>query len=160
MKRFLAAMDCVILGRRTYESIIALNHWPFKGRVRVYVLSSKPVLFPKTLPDTVRHTSECPQHLVRRLADEGHEQIWLDGAETIQRFLRAGCVDDIVLNEFPVLLGDGIRLFGDALENEDIHLKLKGTKEEKFGIVQRHYRVLKEKPVEKLTAKKEQVEAD
>ena len=50
--------------------------------------------------------------------------IWLvGGAMVCQRFLELGLVDDIQLTIAPVLLGDGLRLFGDLMAEERWDLK-------------------------------------
>ena len=50
--------------------------------------------------------------------------IWLvGGAMLCQRFLEIGLVDEIRLTIAPVLLGDGLRLFGDHLTEERWDLK-------------------------------------
>ena len=50
--------------------------------------------------------------------------IWLvGGAMLSQRFLELGLVDEIMLTIAPVLLGDGLRLFGGLQTEESWNLK-------------------------------------
>ena len=52
----------------------------------------------------------------------GH--IWLvGGARLCQSFLRLGLVDEIRLSITPILLGDGLRLFGNSSTEKRWHLK-------------------------------------
>jgi dihydrofolate reductase len=46
----------------------------------------------------------------REAAGDGHVSIG-GGGETIQETIRAGLLDEILVNQVPVILGDGIRLF-------------------------------------------------
>lgn len=162
MAKFKETMDAVILGRKTYEKIVDFKIWPFKKSMPVYVMSSQESLrFPKYIPKNVRHTRECPASIVGRLENEGLDYVWVDGMNTIASFIRVNCIDDIVINRFPVLLGTGIPLFDTTIcsgdEDEDgngntngnsdfkdmeIKLKVISSKTGNFGVVQTQYRVL------------------
>ena len=48
-----------------------------------------------SLPKTIQHSSEQPQKLYERLAREGVSHVYIDGGNTIQRFLAAGLVDEL-----------------------------------------------------------------
>lgn len=53
-----------------------------------------------------------------------YRNIWLvGGAMLCQRFLELGLVDEIKLTIEPVLLGEGLRLFGGSLTEERWNLK-------------------------------------
>lgn len=52
------------------------------------------------------------------------ERVYVDGGRTIQAFLAAGLIDEITVSIAPVLLGHGIRLFGDL--DRDVLLTLRG----------------------------------
>ena len=52
----------------------------------------------------------------------GANRIYLDGGVIIQYFLREGLVDEMTITTIPILLGEGLPLFG-KLEN-DIKLEL------------------------------------
>ncbi len=53
-----------------------------------------------------------------------YRNIWLVGEALLcQRFLELGLVDEIKLMLAPVLLGEGLRLFGDSLTEERWNLK-------------------------------------
>lgn len=131
-------VDCLVMGRRTYEKVCSFGPWPY-GDTAVIVLSSADIEFPADFPDNVTHSSEDPQTLCRRLASEGIGHIYIDGAETIQRFLLAGLVDELTITLIPVLLGRGISLFGPL--DSDIELDCIGTRRFDFGFVMVQYRV-------------------
>jgi dihydrofolate reductase len=61
----------------------------------------------------------------------------VDGGVTIQRFLRAGLVDRLVVTRVPVLIGDGIPLFGSL--PPDIRLRHVATRSYPSGLVQSEY---------------------
>lgn len=51
--------------------------------------------------------------VVGRLADDGCTHPYVDGGEVIQQFLAADPIDAMTITVAAVLLGEGIRLFGD-----------------------------------------------
>jgi dihydrofolate reductase len=63
----------------------------------------------------------------------------VDGGVTIQRFLRAGLVDRLVVTRIPVLIGEGISLFGAV--PKDVPLRHVMTRSYPSGLVQSEYEV-------------------
>jgi dihydrofolate reductase len=137
-REFMQSVDALVMGRNTFEKVLSFGDWPY-GDTAVTVLSRNPISLPDSLPSTVKHSSEDPQTLCKRLSNEGVKHIYVDGGITIQRFLAVGLVDDILITVIPVLLGEGIPLFGPLAQ--DIPLKHTGTKTFDFGFVQLQYDV-------------------
>jgi riboflavin biosynthesis pyrimidine reductase len=46
-----------------------------------------------------------PPDIVAKLAATGANSLYVDGGDTIQRFLRAGMVDRLIITRVPVLIG-------------------------------------------------------
>jgi dihydrofolate reductase len=65
----------------------------------------------------------------------------LYGGSTIQRFLNAECIDELIITIIPILLGKGRPLFGDLAQ--DIHLQLINSRVLGGVFTQMHYRVLR-----------------
>jgi hypothetical protein len=78
---------------------------------------------------------------VSSLTARGAQHLYVDGGVTIQRFLRAGLIQRLVITRVPVLIGDGIPLFG-PLEH-DITMRHVATRHYPSGLVQSEYRVEK-----------------
>ena len=76
---------------------------------------------------------------MEKLSQEGYKHIYLDGGKVIQSFLRAGLVDDMTLTTIPILIGEGIALFGDL--EKDIKLRLLESRSWANGFVQTKYQV-------------------
>jgi len=143
-KEFLASVDVVVIGRRTFEVVIKLGHLALYGNKPVIVLSSRPLDFSSVKSAIVGQTSGEPKEIVRQLKARGFQHAYLDGGITIQRFLAAGCIDRLVITRVPVLIGAGIPLFGAV--PRDIQLRHVVTHSYTGGLVQSEYEVADRRP--------------
>jgi dihydrofolate reductase len=134
---FIATVDAIVIGRKTFETVLAMENWPY-GEKRVVVLSSRPVDLSKA-GGVVEHTGGAPAEIVSRLAASGAHHLYVDGGITVQGFLRAGLVQHLVITRVPVLIGEGIPLFG-ALPH-DIRLQHVVTRHYPSGLVQSEYQI-------------------
>jgi len=118
---FLKAIDCYVLGSRTYEHALELG-WPY-GDTPVVVVTGRE-LPPAGTRKTVEFYSGDLKTLVDVKLAPRYRNIWLvGGAMLCQRFLKLGLVDEIRLTIAPVLLGEGLRLFSGSLAEERWNLK-------------------------------------
>jgi len=118
---FIKSIDCYVLGSRTYEHALELG-WPY-GDTSVVVVSGR-----EWPPASTRKSVEFYSGDLKTLVDvklaPRYRNIWLvGGAMLCQRFLELGLVDEIKLTIAPVLLGEGLRLFGGSLTEERWNLK-------------------------------------
>jgi dihydrofolate reductase len=132
---FMATVDALVIGRKTFETVLSFDTWPY-GEKPVIVLSTK-ALAPAQPGAVVERMSGEPAEIVSKLAARGLRHIYVDGGVTIQRFLRAGLIQRLIITRVPVLIGSGIPLFG-ALRS-DIVLKHAGTRQYASGLVQSEY---------------------
>jgi riboflavin biosynthesis pyrimidine reductase len=77
---------------------------------------------------------------MKQLETRGFRHLYVDGGATIQRFLAAGLVDRLVLSRVPVLIGEGIPLFGSL--PHDVRLRHVATRTFPGGMVQTEYSIL------------------
>lgn len=138
-EEFLATVDAIVLGRNSFEKVLTLGPWPY-GDKRVVVLSSRPVDLSAAGGGVLEQMAGSPAEIVSRLAASGARHLYVDGGITIQRFLRAGLVQRLVLTRVPVLIGDGIPLFG-ALPG-DVRLRHVATRAYPSGLVSSEYAVI------------------
>jgi dihydrofolate reductase len=138
-KEFLASVDVVVIGRRTFEVVLKLGHLTLYGNKLVIVLSSRPLDFSSVKSAIVEQTAGEPTEIVKQLKTRGFKHAYLDGGLTIQRFLAAGCVDRLVITRVPVVIGAGIPLFGPT--PHDIRLRHLATRCYTGGLVQSEYEV-------------------
>ena len=116
---FVKAIDCYVLGSRTYEHALQLG-WPYGDTPTVVTTSRK---LP-SLKKSVEFYSGDLKQLVDDILAPHYRNIWLVGGATLcQSFLRLALVDEIRLSIVPVLLGDGLRLFDGSCPEQRWHLK-------------------------------------
>ena len=133
---FMAGIDALVIGRKTFETVLAFPFWPY-GDKRTVVLSNTPLDFSVVRDGNVEQMSGPPAEIVSKLAAGGAHNLYIDGGITIQRFLRAGLIQRLIITRVPVLIGDGIPLFGSL--PRDIRLQHVATRHYPSGLVQTEY---------------------
>ena len=135
---FFESIDTLIFGRLTYELALSFPEWSYAGK-NVVVLSSS---YPKTLQPishNIEGTSLSPGELLSALKSRGARHVYVDGGTTIQSFLQNHLIDELTITRVPVLLGDGISLFGPT--GRDINLRHVSTRTFPSGFVQSKYEI-------------------
>jgi dihydrofolate reductase len=138
-EEFLASVDVIVIGRRTFEVVQRIGHLSIYGKRRLVVLSTHPLDFSSVEGAAVEQMSGEPAEVVKLLTSRGFEHAYIDGGITIQRFLAAGLIDRLVVTRVPVLIGAGIPLFGPL--PRDIVLRHVRTSSYSGGLVQSEYEV-------------------
>ncbi len=133
--QFIAQVDTVILGRRTYEKVLSMGvAFPHQDK-EVYVLTRTP-----RAPEGNIHfyQGELSQ-LIAGIREKGGKHIFCDGgAEVVNQLMQAGLVDEWIISYIPVFLGSGIRLFQAG--RPETWLQLVSSKSFPSGLVQVHYK--------------------
>jgi dihydrofolate reductase len=132
---FWKSIDALVIGRKTYETVLGFGGWAYDKKP-VFVLSSQPMA-PAPAEAVVEHLLGPPAEIVKRLSSRGIRNVYLDGGDTIQRFLRVGLVDRLIITRVPVLIGEGISLFGTV--PHDIPVRHIATRSFRTGLVQSEY---------------------
>ena len=136
---FVATVDAIVMGRKTFEAVLTLGAWPY-GDKRVVILSSRPVDLSRAVGGVVEQMAGPPAQIVSQLARSGLQHIYVDGGITIQQFLRAGLIQRLTITRVPVLIGEGIPLFGSL--PHDIRLHHIMTRHYPSGLVSSEYLVV------------------
>ena len=140
---FMASVDALVIGRNTFETVLAFAAWPY-GDKRVVVLCSRPIDFSAVRGGVVEQMAGAQTEIVSKLAASGAHSLYIDGGITIQRFLREGVVQRLIITRVPVLIGDGIPLFGTL--PHDIRLHHVATQAYQSGLVKTEYEVVANPP--------------
>jgi dihydrofolate reductase len=136
---FIATVDALVIGRNTFETVLGFPTWPYGDR-RVVVLSSRPLDLSAVGGGRVEQMAGNPAEIVAKLAASGAHHLYVDGGITVQRFLREGLVDHLTITRVPVLIGEGIPLFGSL--PHDLRLRHVATQHYASGLVKSEYHVV------------------
>ena len=139
-KEFMDSVDVLVMGRHSFEKVLTFGDWPYANK-RVIVMSHRAVDIPTHLASTVEASSFNPSKLLIDLGKQAVKHVYVDGGKTIQSFLCAGLVDELRITTIPILIGNGIPLFGSL--NQDIILEHLSTQAYSNGLVQNRYSVPK-----------------
>ncbi|MGH7216487.1 MAG: dihydrofolate reductase family protein [Nitrospiraceae bacterium] len=137
---FIADIDAIVMGRKTFEKVLAFAKW-YYGNKRVVVLGHQPIdlSVAQARGGVVEQMAGVPVEIVSKLADSGAKRLYVDGGITIQEFLRAGLIHRLIISRLPVLIGEGIPLFGSL--PHDIRLRHVTTRTYPGGMVQSEYHI-------------------
>ena len=114
------AAGAVLFGRRTYETLA--GYWPHVGDDQP--LAAKLNSVPKYVASTSRPNlewsnsmlleGEVPEAIVRLKAEDGDPVLVIGSSALLQTLIRHDLVDTFTVWTFPVVVGEGKRLFGSG----------------------------------------------
>ena len=105
----LNATGAVLVGRRTAEQV----DW-YGGDhhgVPIFVLSRQPAPEAAQKYETVTFVTDIESAMTQAKAAAGDKNVLVHGAYTAQKALEAGVLDELQIDQVPVLFGHGMRLF-------------------------------------------------
>lgn len=124
---FYENIDNVIMGNSTYRFIQNSGvEFPYKGKP-CYVFTRDQSLINN---EDVQFISQDVVEFVKDLRDNSDENIWLAGGGQINTLLsNADLIDELIIFVMPIVIGDGIPLFGEGLNKRMLTLKSCNTLE-------------------------------
>ncbi|MEJ2291924.1 MAG: dihydrofolate reductase family protein [Deinococcales bacterium] len=132
---FFDSVEALVLGRKTYDTVLTQGTWPYGGKRCIVLTHRRP---------TPLHGEEFREGPPRALLDalhlEGVRHVYVDGGDVIRQFLAAGLIDHVTLSIVPMLLGAGIPLFGAS--GVEQRWTLEDVRSYPSGLIQLRYRVL------------------
>ncbi|WP_247232291.1 dihydrofolate reductase family protein [Telluribacter sp. SYSU D00476] len=132
---FVATVDTVIMGRKTYDWVMnKVPEFPHADKA-AYILTrtERP-----RIGNTTFYTGNL-KDLVLRLKQEDGKHIFCDGgAEVVNELLKEGLLDELIISVVPTLVGNGTRLFKDGRPEQE--LELVSARAFESGLTQLHYR--------------------
>ena len=137
----MASVDGLIMGKGTFQKVLSFDQaWPYEKPVVVMSRSLKETDIPDHLSGQVRLSDATPKAVMNELSAEGWRRAYVDGGKLIQSFLAEGLIENIWLTRIPVLIGEGLSLFGPV--PHDIELEHLETQSFPSGLVSSKYRVI------------------
>ena len=135
---FIATIDAMVMGRATFELLLGLDTWHY-GEIPVTVLSRTLEAVPEHLAGKARVSSLGPHEVLAELAGQGARRVYVDGGRAVQSFLALDLIDELVVTRLPILIGEGIPLFGPL--DGDLRWEHRSTRVyEAGGLVKSTYR--------------------
>ncbi|MBI1317247.1 dihydrofolate reductase [bacterium] len=130
---FVASVDTVLMGRRTYDSVTRQVDFPHADKTAyIWTRTHSP-----SLGQTQFYTGDLSD-LIRELKNQTGKNLFCDGgAELAQALLQRDLLDEIILSVVPVFLGAGVRLFREGLPERAFQLLSAGSFAS--GMVQLHF---------------------
>ncbi len=136
---FMNTVDALVMGKNTFEKVLSFGMWPYEKPV--FVASGSLSTLPSSLDGKAFLIKGNPKDMVTSLHEKGYANLHIDGGALIQSFLKEDLIDDLIVTTVPVLLGDGIPLFGCL--PKQVNLKLLGSEILLSQLVKTHYKVEK-----------------
>jgi len=134
-KEFYDSVGTIVMGNNTYKQFGGTKEFEeyYKGKP-IFVFSRET----KGEKGNITFVSGDVREFVENLDPKNDKNIWLlGGASMVNEFLKQNLIDELIITIIPVLLGDGISLFKDGLDEKK--LKLVEVKNFNMGVVQVHY---------------------
>ncbi len=132
---FYKKIGACIMGTKTYEKALTFAGGIDK-KMPTYVVTHRKLKLPADADITLYsgNLSELLKVIQRRT----RKNVWLvGGGQLAQSFLKECLIDKIILSTIPVILGEGISLFGNV--KKELDLVLIKAESYESGIVQAHY---------------------
>ncbi|MFN8672971.1 MAG: dihydrofolate reductase family protein [Candidatus Sericytochromatia bacterium] len=136
---FISTIDLIVMGRNTYEKVLTFGFWPYEN-TPVLVLTSKTLNIPDNLIGKIEILNNSPEEIMLKLQERKLKKVYIDGGKTIQNFLKSKLIDELIITQIPILLGNGIPLF-EKNDNE-YKLELLDSQKSENGFVQSRYKII------------------
>ena len=134
---FISDIDALVMGRTTFETVCGFDvDWPYDKPV--FVLSNTLSEIPQSHKGKAFLVKGTLAEILEQIYQKGFYRLYIDGGTTIQNFLKADLIDEMIITTIPILLGGGFPLFSE-LPNQ-LEFELVKTKTFLNQITQTHYK--------------------
>jgi dihydrofolate reductase len=137
---FIQRVDALVMGRKTFETVLSFDPWRYQKPV--FVLSHTLAALPEKALGKAELIVGEPAEVVRILGVRGFHNLYVDGGRTIQGFLEADLIDEMIITRVPILLGGGVPLFGSL--PREMKFRLVSTEQLNDTLVKSIYRRLRQ----------------
>ena len=131
---FYAGVEAVVMGRRTYDQVLSFGDWPYPGKPAYVFTHSAPAAG----PPEVRFVQASAPDFARDIAEGYSGTMWLVGGGGLaDQFRQAGLIDEYQVFVIPIVLGQGVPLFGG--QGSPTLLELEAARPHADGVAQLRY---------------------
>lgn len=133
---FMASVDAVVMGRKTWEQARTFEDVPFAGK-HVIVFSRSQS---NADASRIRFVQSDPETTIPEIKSSVEKDIWLvGGGDLIQQFIASHLIDEFRIFVHPIILGHGIPLF--TQQPQRANLTFVGSQSFPSGLVELRYRL-------------------
>lgn len=133
---FFSTVDALVMGRKTYEMIVSFGQWPY-GDKPVWVCSSNSIT---PIEGSNLQAGSTPEEAYKTANEMNIKHLWLVGGGSLAAsFLEKNLLTNISLSLMPIILGIGIKLFGN--QPSPIKIKKENYNQHESGMVQLDYTI-------------------
>ncbi|WP_281928341.1 dihydrofolate reductase family protein [Roseibium album] len=137
---FQNSIDVIVMGSGSFRTVLGFGEWPYRKPVIVMSRSLADDEIPEDVKSKVELSRLSPAELMSSLGERGIGRVYVDGGAIIRSFMREGLIADMRVAIAPVLIGEGIRMFGEL--DRDIDLRLESVDRFKSGLIHMYYVVI------------------
>ena len=133
---FYPTVNALVMGRKTYEMIASFGQWPY-GDKPVWVCSRNKI---SPIEGCNLQAESTPEEVYKAAENKAIKHLWLVGGGSLaSSFVENNLLTNIYLSLMPIVLGSGIKLFGDLSSS----IKINKVSEKAFdsGMTQLEYTI-------------------
>lgn len=132
---FIKTVDAVIVGRKTYDKVIAMGYdFPHADK-DAYIITRTP----RPSIGNIKFYTKDLKSLIAQLKSKNGKNIFCDGgAEIVNELLKDNLIDEFIISIIPIMVGNGTKLFKDGRPEQK--LELVAAKSFDKGLFQLHYK--------------------
>jgi dihydrofolate reductase len=109
-EEFFSTIDALVMGRKTYEMILSFGAWPY-GNKPVWICSSNKI---KPMEGCNLQQGTTPEEVTKLANKMEVKHLWLVGGGSLaSSFLQSNLLTHVSLALMPIILGGGIKMFGE-----------------------------------------------
>lgn len=136
---FYSTVDALVMGRKTYEMIVSFGAWPY-GDKPVWICSSNSIT---AIEGCNLKVGRKPKEVYSAAKEMNIKHLWLVGGGSLaSSFLETNVLTNISLSLMPILLGSGIKLFGEV--PSPVNINKVSEKIHASGMLQLEYSIREE----------------
>jgi dihydrofolate reductase len=114
---FFATVDGLVMGRKTFEFVYDFGSWPY-GEKPIWVCTTSSL---NVIDGSNLQNASNPKEIKQEAQDLGTKHLWLVGGGVLAgSFIKNNLLTHLSISQMPIILGGGIRLFGELEEPDKV----------------------------------------
>ena len=133
-EEFFSTVDALVIGRNTYDWIQDYGSWPY-GDKPTWICTTQSI---NIMEGCNLQNGRTPTDTYQEAQEQGIKHLWLvGGGKLASSFLTENLLTHLSISQMPIILGGGIKLFGEL--RNPIKLQPTGVQSRESGYSQLEY---------------------